>query len=104
MKFFLMLSCILIFLGFNTYANSCDNKPLTLKNNSKFILHITLLESIYFFQLMNDGCFHLVRMNPPGYIDGATGQYFETWSMTVMTNNNYTGTVMICPPEGIAYC
>ncbi len=61
-------------------------------------------EPVYFFMLMGDGCFHLIRLNPPGYID-ANGVYYEnTWSFTVLDSNEYIGTVSICPEEGTAYC
>jgi hypothetical protein len=61
-------------------------------------------EPHYFFLLMNDGCFHLVRINPPGFIDPLNGTFFDTWSMTVMTNSTYAGTVLICPTGGTVYC
>jgi hypothetical protein len=94
-----------------SFAKTIDVKVSTVNVSSDYsnlqewvITKMTLNEPIYFFLLLGDGCFHLVRMNPPGYIDGSTGVFYETWSMTILTNSSYTGTVMICPPEEQAYC
>ncbi len=57
----------------------------------------------YYFLLANDGCFHLARLNAPGYID-QYGNFFEGYSLTFVSSENYEGTVCICPSDGNAYC
>ncbi len=76
-------------LASNTKIKSTCNKPLNVP--------------VVLMLLLNDGCFHRVRMNPPGYIS-SNGTYYETWSMTILSPQDYVGTLTICPEPGTAYC
>ncbi len=61
------------------------------------------LTAQYFWILLGDGCFHLARLNEPGYTD-SQGIYHAGWSVTFMGYDNYIGTTVQCPPSGTAFC
>jgi hypothetical protein len=57
----------------------------------------------YFFVMLGDNCFHLVRLNDPGYTD-AYGNYFSGPSVTFLGASEWAGTTTICPSNGDLYC
>lgn len=57
----------------------------------------------YFFVMLGDNCFHLVRLNDPGYTDGY-GNYFSGPSITFLGPSEWSGTTTICPSNGDLYC
>jgi hypothetical protein len=81
-------------------ANAATGSPIC---KTKAGIKKPVINEEYYFLLMGDGCFHLARLNPPGYID-QYGNYFEGYSLTFVSSQDYEGTVSICPSDGNAYC
>ncbi len=97
----LLFSIAIILSGLLASQNAIAAKGHTIAKTKSVVKKPVFNE--YYFILTNDGCFHLARLNPPGYID-QYGNFFEGYSLTFVSSENYEGTVCICPSDGNAYC
>ena len=105
MKFILSLAIFMFTMFCSNAAQAAISVQPTPANVIKIdIGKASLLMDTYYYILMNDGCFHLARLNPPGFVDPNTGAAFSGWSVTFLSNYEFTGTVCICPSTGTAYC
>ncbi len=100
--------CFLLFLSIQSNAKSSLKKMnILLKSeiNTPLPKKNKFLTAEPSFLLMNDGCYHLVQMNPPGYIS-AQGVYYTTWSMTFIGSLDCNCTTTYCmePEVWATFC
>ena len=102
---------ILVFGMLIAFSNNayCKNFPkekiqkhFVIKKSVFKILNLVFRDD-YIYILLDDGCFHLARINEPGYTD-SEGNTYTGYSITFMNYTNYIGDTTICPPGDDEYC
>lgn len=101
-----LLITLFAFLSFGLYANAKSTGKIKtisviLKKNAAGHSDTKALQNAYFWGYGEGPCLHLYRIDDDGFYEGGT--FHQGFTITLMTANNYVGTVTICPPSGEWY-